>query len=78
MANVGVPYPGLVPLPGRVLTGCVGPGCDGRAMDELLMLHGEDRHCADCGTVTIFLPLEGEDWVCTACDGAVNVPGLAA
>lgn len=42
------------------------------------MLHGEDRHCADCGTVTIFLPLEGEDWVCTACDGAVNVPGLAA
>jgi hypothetical protein len=47
-------------------------------MDELLMLRGEDRLCADCGAVTIFLPLGGEDWVCTACDGAVTVPCLAA
>lgn len=43
------------------------------------MLHGEERHCADCGTVTIFLPIEddtptGDDtWVCTACDTAVVV-----
>ena len=46
------------------------------------MLRGEDRHCADCGTVTIFLPVEtsvvGAEWVCTACDGAVVTPGLAA
>lgn len=46
------------------------------------MLLGQDRHCADCGTVTIFLPVDpvglGDEWVCTACDGAVLVPGLAA
>lgn len=50
-------------------------------MDNMLMLRGEDRHCADCGTVTIFLPLDeisgdrrDEDaWICTACDGAVIV-----
>ncbi|HET9498667.1 MAG TPA: hypothetical protein VFO98_00245 [Marmoricola sp.] len=51
-------------------------------MDELLMLRGEDRPCADCGTVTVFLPVGDasatEEWVCTACDGAVVVPGLAA
>lgn len=58
-------------------------------MDNMLMLRGEDRHCADCGTVTIFLPLDdiagdghGDDaWICTACDGAVVVavhPTLAA
>lgn len=46
------------------------------------MLRGVDRHCADCGTVTIFLPLDDpgfEDdgfddaWICTACDGAVVI-----
>jgi hypothetical protein len=50
-------------------------------MDELLMLRGEDRRCEDCGTVTIFLPVETdgiEAWVCTACDGAVLIPCLAA
>ena len=57
------------------------PGAIVGAMDNMLMLRGEDRHCADCGTVTIFLPLDetpgeryGDDaWVCTACDGAVVV-----
>lgn len=43
----------------------------------MLMLRGVDRHCADCATVTIFLPLEDspgdEAWLCTACDGAVVV-----
>lgn len=65
---------------GAVLPGTVGGTCHGRDMDELLMLTGEDRHCADCATVTIFLPVEvaatAVAWVCTACDGAVVVPGL--
>lgn len=48
----------------------------------MLMLRGVDRHCADCGTVTIFLPLDDtafpdatfeDTWICTACDGAVVV-----
>ncbi|WP_186525942.1 hypothetical protein [Leekyejoonella antrihumi] len=47
-------------------------------MDELLMLRGEEHDCADCGTVTIFLPLENDEWVCTACDGAVLLPVFAA
>lgn len=55
-------------------------------MDELLMLRGEDRHCPDCATVTIFLPVVDDEvadaaeeaWVCTACDGAVSIPALAA
>lgn len=46
------------------------------------MLRGEDRHCADCGTVTIFLPVGDspltEEWVCTACDAGVALPGRAA
>jgi hypothetical protein len=48
-------------------------------MDEILMLLGVDRHCPDCGTVTIFLPVLTDDGtspdelVCTACDGAVLV-----
>jgi hypothetical protein len=48
-------------------------------MDELLMLRGQDRHCDDCATVTIFLPVGdvagSDEWVCTACDGAVVIPG---
>ena len=40
------------------------------------MLRGEDRPCRDCDAVTIFLPVDGEAWVCTACDGAVLVPCL--
>lgn len=44
------------------------------------MLHAVDRLCVDCGTVTIFLPLDDltfgdadfeDTWICTACDGAV-------
>ncbi|MGN6780811.1 MAG: hypothetical protein ACTHJH_04855 [Marmoricola sp.] len=51
-------------------------------MDQMLMLHGVDRLCADCATVTIFLPLDDatfpdaafeDTWICTACDGAVVV-----
>ncbi len=46
------------------------------------MLLGQDRHCADCGTVTIFLPVDGDpygaEWTCTACDGAVLVAPAAA
>jgi ribosomal protein L37AE/L43A len=40
-------------------------------MDDLLMLHGETRQCGDCGTETVFLPVEAGAWVCTACDAAV-------
>jgi hypothetical protein len=47
-------------------------------MDEILMLHGVDRHCQDCEAVTIFLPVHDDEWVCTACDGAVIVSRLAA
>jgi hypothetical protein len=46
-------------------------------MDEL-MLVGEERQCADCRTLTVFVPVDQEDWVCTACDGAVTVPVVAA
>ena len=35
------------------------------------MLRGETRHCSDCGTPTIFLPVEDHGWICTACDAAV-------
>lgn len=45
-------------------------------MDVLLMLRGETRHCPGCATETIFLPVEGESWCCTACDLAVAVPVL--
>jgi hypothetical protein len=40
-------------------------------MDVLLMLRGETRHCSDCGTPTIFLPVEDHGWICTSCDAAV-------
>ena len=31
-------------------------------MSEVLMLRGESRHCTDCGTTTIFLPGNKEDY----------------
>lgn len=39
------------------------------------MLRGESRYCGDCGTATVFVPVdEGEhDWACTVCDAAVVV-----
>jgi hypothetical protein len=40
-------------------------------MSEVLMLRGESRHCTDCGTTTIFLPVGEHGWVCTGCDAAV-------
>lgn len=42
-------------------------------MDLALMLLGEERHCADCGVETIFVPAgeTADSWVCTACDAAV-------
>lgn len=46
-------------------------------MDELLMRLGEARHCRDCATTTIFLPVEGDCWACTACDAAVFVQEAA-
>jgi hypothetical protein len=45
-------------------------------MDQLLMLRGEDRHCPDCATTTIFLPVDADDgagWVCTVCDVALAI-----
>jgi hypothetical protein len=50
-------------------------------MDVLLMLRGETRHCGDCGTATIFVPVDGDGWACTVCDAAVVVtvqPSAAA
>ena len=46
--------------------------------DFVLMLRGESRHCSDCGTSTVFLPVEDQGWVCTACDAAVLLPGTRA
>ena len=40
-------------------------------MELVLMLRGETRHCGDCGTSTVFLPVEEHSWTCTACDAAV-------
>ncbi len=42
-------------------------------MELALMLQGDARHCADCGTTTVFLPVEETDqeWMCTVCDAAV-------
>lgn len=40
------------------------------------MLHGEDRLCPDCATTTIFLPVDDNGWVCTACDLALAVDPL--
>jgi hypothetical protein len=44
---------------------------DAEHIDLLLMLWGETRHCGDCGTETVFLPVDEHGWVCTACDAAV-------
>jgi ribosomal protein L37AE/L43A len=46
-------------------------------MDELMLL-GEERLCPDCGTETLFLPVDAEAWVCTECDVAVPAPVTAA
>lgn len=46
-------------------------------LDLVLMLHGESRHCGDCRSVTIFLPVDEHGWVCTACDAAVVLDGPA-
>ena len=35
------------------------------------MLRGEARHCCDCGTSTIFLPVGEHGWICTSCDAAL-------
>lgn len=40
-------------------------------MSDVLMLRGEARHCGDCGTATIFLPVGEHGWICTSCDAAV-------
>lgn len=42
------------------------------------MLLGEERRCPDCGTDTVFVPVDAEAWVCTECDGAVTMPVVAA
>jgi hypothetical protein len=44
---------------------------DAEHIDLVLMLWGETRHCGDCGTETVFLPVDEHGWVCTACDAAV-------
>lgn len=46
-------------------------------MDELLLL-GEERLCPDCGTETLFLPVDAEAWVCVECDAAVAASASAA
>lgn len=51
--------------------------CHRRGMDELMLL-GEERLCPDCGTETLFLPVDAEAWVCTECDVAVAAPVTAA
>jgi len=50
---------------------------DVERLDFVLMLRGESRHCGDCGTSTVFLPVEERGWICTACDAAVVLPALA-
>ena len=35
------------------------------------MLQGETRHCGECRTATIFLPVGEHGWTCTVCDAAV-------
>jgi hypothetical protein len=44
---------------------------DAEHLDLVLMLSGETRHCSDCATATIFLPVDEHGWICTACDAAV-------
>lgn len=41
------------------------------AMNELIE-QGEERHCPDCRADTVFLRVETDGWVCTACDGALT------
>lgn len=41
------------------------------------MLEGQSRHCHDCATTTIFLPVEEGCWTCTACDAAVLLHAAA-
>ena len=44
---------------------------DAELLENVLMLRGETRHCGDCGTATIFLPVEQHGWICTSWDAAV-------
>jgi hypothetical protein len=44
---------------------------DAERSDFVLMLRGETRHCGDCATSTIFVPVGEQGWMCTACDAAV-------
>ena len=44
---------------------------DTELLANVLMLRGEARQCGDCGTTTIFLPVDEHGWVCTSCDAAV-------
>jgi len=44
---------------------------DAKLIDGVLMLRGEARHCSDCGTSTIFVPVGEHGWTCTVCDAAV-------
>jgi uncharacterized protein (DUF983 family) len=51
--------------------------CHRRGMDELMLL-GEERLCPDCGTETLFLPVDAEALVCTECEVAVPTSVTAA
>ena len=42
------------------------------------MLLGEERLCPDCGTETLFLPVDADAWACTECDAAVAAPTTTA
>jgi hypothetical protein len=44
-------------------------------MDEMLTWWREDRVCVVCQKVTTFHPVDGDEWVCTACDAALTIPG---
>ena len=49
------------------------PDCYGWTPSVKRFLHKfkGGKHCNDCGTTTVFLPVESDAWVCTACDAAV-------
>lgn len=51
-----------------------------RGMEDTLLSAwlGKERHCPDCGTLTVFWPVDGDDWVCISCDGAVSMSVTAA
>ena len=51
----------------------VGGLCDGRVMDEVLMLRGLVGPCPDCRDERILLPVDdsGFELCCTDCDAAV-------